>query len=76
MSDDMEQISKVKAASLEISKLLESKGLTFGEALSALSFALVVSAKNGQVDKATFMMVVEADWDSLGFDEAEEQPTH
>lgn len=76
MSNEMEQIKKVKAVSHEISKHLESKGLTFGEALSALSFALIVSAKVGQIDKATFMTVVEADWDSLGLDEPEEETTH
>ena len=49
----------------EIMKFLRNKDIKFGEALDALSMALIVSAFNAGVSKEEFMSNTNDFWDEL-----------
>ena len=60
-----EQEDKIRGAAKAISKLLESHNVSYGEALSALAFSLVVAAKSSGISKEFFLQVLEADWEAM-----------
>lgn len=49
----------------EIIKYLQTKDIKFGEALDALSMALIISAFNANVSKEEFMSNTNSFWDEL-----------
>ena len=54
-----------KSASEIMELLRDSKGMTFGQALDALSLALIISAFNAGVSKKEFMDNTNAFWDGI-----------
>lgn len=80
MSDLEESKEKSIDAVTRIIDTLEGLNLNFGEAMSALSAALVISALRMGASKDEVMINTGLQWDSIvkayGKGEAEEQPTH
>ena len=66
---------KIRKAIDAISKTLQEQDLEYGEALTAMSFALILSAKQIDVDKQDFMRIMGIEWDAVKH-ESEEQPAH
>ena len=80
MSDLEESKEKSIDAVTKIIDTLEGLNLNFGEAMSALSAALVISALRMGASKDEVMINTGLQWYSIvkayGKGEAEEQPTH
>jgi hypothetical protein len=58
--------TNIKTAVTAIVQTLEDRDLEFGEALSALSYALIISAKGARISKEEFFQTVELEWEHIG----------
>lgn len=66
--------TKIRTAITTVVQTLEDQDLDFGDALTALSYALIVSAKGARISKEEFLKNLELEWDHLGdIDEGTEQ---
>jgi hypothetical protein len=66
--------TKIRTAITTVVQTLEDQDLDFGDALTALSYALIVSAKGARISKEEFLQNLELEWDHLGdIDEGMEQ---
>lgn len=67
--------AKIRKAIDAMAKTLQEQDLEYGEALTAISFTLILSAKQIDVGKQDFMRIMELEWDAVK-PESEEQQTH
>jgi hypothetical protein len=76
MSDLEESKAKAIDAVSKISATLVGLDLDYGEAMAAMSAALILSALNMGVTKDDFMRITELEWDSIAKQYDEEETTH
>lgn len=76
MSDLEESKEKAIDAVTKIISTLEGLDLNFGEAMSAMSAALILSALRMGVPKDEFMTKTDLEWDSIAKSAGEVEATH
>lgn len=76
MSDLEESKARAIEAVKKISDTLEGLDLDYGEAMAAMSAALILSALNMGVTKDDFMRITELEWNSISKQYDEEETTH
>ena len=59
---------QINSLAASIVMAIQQKEVSFGDAMAALSIAMVISAKTAGVNRETFIEGMARDWDTIGKD--------